>query len=100
MTGWADLPTDIIIDLGNDTKYSKVVDKDKKWIGINEWHLNPNGELCGGWVPFDVKSDYINPNNPTKWTVESYEPLTLSPSLQCTTCGHHGHIRNNRWEPC
>jgi hypothetical protein len=33
-----------------------------------------------------------------KWQVESLDPVTLSPSLLCP-CGHHGFIRNGRWEP-
>jgi hypothetical protein len=32
-----------------------------------------------------------------KWTVESWEPLTLSPSLLQHGCGDHGFIRNGRW---
>jgi hypothetical protein len=32
------------------------------------------------------------------WQVESWEPLTLSPSLLCH-CGDHGFIREGRWVP-
>ena len=31
------------------------------------------------------------------WKVEQWEPLTLSPSLLCETCGDHGFIRDGRW---
>lgn len=87
------------IDLGNGTKYNKVFDHEDKWIGITEWHTNPKtGELCGGFVPFDVESSYLTPHGP-KWQVQSYDPLTLSPSILCTACNHHGWIRNGRWEP-
>lgn len=34
-----------------------------------------------------------------RWQVESWEPLTLSPSLLCLTCGAHGYVRKGRWEP-
>jgi hypothetical protein len=27
------------------------------------------------------------------------DPLTLTPSLQCRTCGAHGHVTNGKWEP-
>ncbi len=37
----------------------------------------------------------ISPDRPS-WTVESWEPLTISPSLLCH-CGDHGHIREGRW---
>ncbi len=30
------------------------------------------------------------------WTLESMEPLTLSPSIRCG-CGHHGWIKNGKW---
>lgn len=33
------------------------------------------------------------------WTVESWEPLTLSPSVLCRACGLHGWIRGGRWVP-
>lgn len=94
--GFEALPTEAI-DLGNGSHYSKVVDKDNKWIGINEWHLSPTGKLCGGWVPFNVQSEYLAGGE--KWTVNSYDPLDLSPSLLCTACGHHGFIRQGRWVP-
>jgi hypothetical protein len=32
------------------------------------------------------------------WQVESWEPLTLSPSILCH-CGDHGFIRDGRWVP-
>jgi hypothetical protein len=31
-----------------------------------------------------------------RWQVESWEPLTLSPSILCH-CGDHGYIRNGCW---
>jgi hypothetical protein len=30
-------------------------------------------------------------------TVNSLEPLDMSPSLEWTCCGIHGHIRNGKW---
>jgi len=33
------------------------------------------------------------------WTIESWEPLTISPSLLCLRCQDHGHIKNGRWVP-
>lgn len=86
------------IDLGGGVFYKKSVDRDGNWIAITEWHKSPSGQLCGGWVPFNVESEYILPATP-KWDVQSLEPLTMSPSLLCG-CGHHGFIRNGRWESC
>ena len=31
------------------------------------------------------------------WKVECIDPLTLSPSLLCRSCGFHGFIRNGNW---
>jgi hypothetical protein len=33
------------------------------------------------------------------WHLESEEPLTISPSLLCRACGHHGFIRDGKWVP-
>lgn len=54
------------------------------------------GSRCQSWVPFAGRpygDDY-------GWLVVSEEPLTLTPSLLCRTCGHHGHIRAGKWVPC
>ncbi len=37
--------------------------------------------------------------NAQDWKLESENPLTLSPSLLCRTCGHHGFIREGKWVP-
>lgn len=86
------------IDLGNGSFFVKSLDRAGQWIAITEWHKNPEGRLCGGWVPFNVVSEYILPGTP-KWEVKSLDPLHLEPSLLCG-CGNHGWIRNGRWEPC
>jgi hypothetical protein len=33
------------------------------------------------------------------WKLEHREPLTISPSLLCMTCNHHGFIRDGKWIP-
>ena len=38
----------------------------------------------------------VSPSSP-KWTVESWDPLTLSPSLLRMECGCHGFIKAGRW---
>ena len=86
------------IDLGSGACYKKSFDADGKWIAIDQYHKNSAGNLCCGWVPFQVESEHLTTHGP-KWSVQSYEPLTMHPSLLCN-CGHHGFIRNGRWEPC
>jgi hypothetical protein len=53
---------------------------------------------CSGAVTFDTPTmRQVRPES-SLWQVESWEPLTISPSVQCS-CGDHGFIRNGRWEP-
>lgn len=75
-----------------------------QWPGETEpnggilWHRKPDGQwCCGAWYirhpeykgkPYGMKVDI--------WTLESKEPLTLSPSFACH-CGHHGFIRGGKW---
>jgi len=55
-------------------------------------HPRPDsGEWCEGWVPLRAGDE--------SWDLISYDPLELSPSLLCRSCGHHGWIRNGNWVP-
>jgi hypothetical protein len=63
--------------------------------GADVEHLRPDGKPCIGWVAFDVAAHEFLPAE-RKWQVESWEPLTLSPSLLCG-CGDHGFVRSGRW---
>ena len=57
------------------------------------------GNGCKSSVLFDLPGvAQVFPGHPV-WTVESWEPLTLSPSLLCKLCGDHGFIRAGRWVP-
>lgn len=59
-------------------------------------HSTSTGEPCMGGITFDGEvARRIEPGKPM-WSVESWEPLTLSPSLLCS-CGDHGFIRQGRW---
>lgn len=91
------LPADAI-DLGHDTFYTRVV-RESEWIGIREWHRE-NGTYEAGFIPFTgrMKPGWWRSDSPT-WEVISEKPLTLSPSLACQQCGHHGFIRDGRWVP-
>jgi len=68
-----------------------------------------NGERVGGllWHRVAVREDSATPGwcvggfqwkgeTGPLWTLESMEPLTLSPSILCG-CGHHGFVRNGKW---
>jgi hypothetical protein len=50
-------------------------------------HLTATPGWCVGGITFGG----------TGWTLESKEPLTVSPSLLCRSCGSHGFIRDGKW---
>ncbi len=60
-------------------------------------HRNPTtGERCMGGVRFPSETQRLVDPHSATWTVESWEPLTLSPSL-LHSCGDHGFVRAGRW---
>lgn len=70
---------------------------DVEMWGLVIFHKNPAGQDCAGFVTLDGEVQRrMEPNRPDRWTVESWEPLTLSPSVLCS-CGDHGWIREGRW---
>jgi len=56
------------------------------------------GQPCAGFVTFagDVQRE-VAPNAIT-WDVQSWEPLTIVPSVLCS-CGDHGFVSNGQWVP-
>lgn len=61
--------------------------------------LEPGVE-CASSATFDVPGAEVLKADPAhRWQVESWDPLTLSPSLLCRRCGDHGHIVNGEWRP-
>jgi hypothetical protein len=69
--------------------------------GMIEEHDRPDGKgRCRGSILFDVPGAADAFPGVPRWTLESVDPLTLSPSLLCTMCGHHGFVRSGCWEPC
>lgn len=54
------------------------------------------GECLSG-ISFDLPETRPHFAERAMWQVESWEPLTLSPSLLCRVCGDHGFIRHGRW---
>lgn len=82
---------------------------DVKLAGANDGHLRPDGTYCEGAITFDVAPmNHLTPAA-ALWQVQSFEPLTMSPSLLCKApvydaagkvigeCGDHGWIRDGRW---
>lgn len=70
--------------------------------GLIWTHTRPDGNgTCSSALTFDGDVQrQVSPEAP-RWQIESWEPLTLSPSILCTVskggCGRHGFIREGRW---
>ena len=75
-------------------QYAGIPDIEK--IGV----IVDTGNGCQSVALFDLPGvrEVLGPDRPV-WQVESWEPLTLSPSLLCRLCGDHGFIRAGRWVP-
>jgi hypothetical protein len=85
--GWIDIGSNVHIHFTQDEAHGE--------YGLWECHADPNGQPCSGNVFFRG----VLPTAEPSWIVEKREPLTLSPSIQCRACGHHGFIREGRWVP-
>ncbi|MHB8325344.1 MAG: hypothetical protein ACYDEA_05610 [Candidatus Dormibacteria bacterium] len=68
-------------------------------VGGILYHPLPDGSECGGAVsfgrPWPGKCSEMEAKRPV-WTVNSLDPLDISPSVRCH-CGFHGFIRAGRW---
>lgn len=67
--------------------------------GLSYQHPHPTlaaPYTCSGYVFFAGRPADTGDG----WTVEQDEPLTLSPSLLCRECQHHGYVTQGRWQPC
>jgi hypothetical protein len=69
----------------------------EKW-GARVLHLSDKSETgkCEGFITFDGEVQRQVFAAVAKWQVQSWEPLTVSPSLLCS-CGDHGYIREGKW---
>ena len=72
-------------------------------VGCSIKHKKADGSDCRGAIHFDTPLMRSGPfkQYETKylWTVHSWEPLHVEPSLLCNACGDHGHIREGKWVP-
>lgn len=103
-TNWQDIGHDILIAFAGwhperdiNPQYAHLPDVDKYCLLLghqckDRW--TPNGCTLDGPVSREIDAGRAG------WQVESWEPLTLSPSLLCRSCGLHGFIREGRWVPC
>ncbi len=82
-------------DIGHGVRIARVVFEGQV-AGIQWRHPTPiSGTECsGGFVNFAGRYGGMD-----GWTLESEDPLTLSPSLLCRRCQCHGFIRGGKWVP-
>jgi len=86
-TGWSP-------DRNLNPQFNHLPDSDR--IGGVIRHKKPDGTFCEGAIWFDCPVvNEVFAGHP-KWTVESWEPLTCSPSFLCH-CGDHGFIKQGKW---
>ena len=52
------------------------------------------GEVVQDFIPVAPYPDPVE-----SWSLDSRDPITMSPSIQYTCCGLHGFIREGRWVP-
>lgn len=84
------------MSLGHGHTFEASIDAQGKLVGWLHTHpdaRNPN-DLCQSFCA-------VRPlNGAPVHQVVCADPLTLTPSLLCRTCGAHGHVTNGKWEPC
>jgi hypothetical protein len=82
-----------VIDAGHGVSF-EVRSIDGKVYGVGYQHPHQKGEpfVCSGYAP-------LKPGTSDGWDLVQLEPLTISPSLLCHACGHHGFIREGKWVP-
>lgn len=78
-----------------------VEQEDGPVVGYIEEHpdLRNPSENCAGAIFVDLEAARRSRKDRPTWTVEQNDPLTLSPSVACRTCGNHGFIREGKWVP-
>lgn len=84
-------------------QYADMPDIERVGLILDHPDARDPAKRCTSGVTFDSPATAgLMPNHP-RWVVESWEPLTLSPSILCTEskggCGLHGYIRAGQWVP-
>ena len=78
-------------------QYDGIPDIEK--CGLFYIHPRPDGNgYCVGGIHFDGEIHRkVFLEDRSRWQVESFEPLTISPSLLCKSCNSHGFIKQGKW---
>lgn len=89
------------IDIGGGHEIEFVSYNGDEKAAINDYHHSADGKTaCQGFISFRggawAKKFENNPDHQA-WDVQSFEPLSITPSVLCRSCGDHGHITNGKW---
>lgn len=87
------------IEIGYEVAIRFFADKEGRRAGLFQAHKTEFGEPCLGAVPFVIPGIVERNGSTPMWDVVKDEPLTLHPSISCSSCGKHGFIKNGKWEP-
>lgn len=69
-------------------------------VALQNGAIALKGEPCSGMMYLDVPELLEGWKGKVQtWTVQQWNPPTLSPSVLCTFCGNHGFIRDGKWVP-
>lgn len=66
---------------------------------VDEHKRPDNGKGCSGAGRIIDPGQAVPDGDHAYWTLESENPLTLSPSLHCTACNDHGFVQSGQWVP-
>jgi hypothetical protein len=81
-------------------QYKNVPDIEKACATVSHPRADGKPGVCWSGINFDGEAHRkLWPDERHRWKVESWDPLTTSPSLLCMECGDHGFIRNGKWVP-
>lgn len=82
----------------NRVRYEGIADLPRSSLILE--HKRPDGTPCEGLATIDQPgAREVFGDNHSFWKVQSWDPLTLTPSVLCK-CGWHGFITNGKWVPC
>ena len=82
-------------DIGDEHYIKPIVGSDGAQVGVMVLHRPHHGN--GSHGEGRCTSSPFWKHAEREWSLDSAEPLTLSPSVLCGTCGDHGFIRGGRW---
>lgn len=85
-----------VMQLGHGHTFEALLGNNGELIGWS--HVHPDAR--GGTEPCQSVCAVREIGDTPIHEIVCAEPLTLSPSLKCRTCGAHGHVTNGKWEPC